>query len=118
MSDWQRYKNILCVRLDNMGDLLMSSPAIAALNESFSCRITILTSSMAAKMAGNIPVIDEVLVWDAPWVKNEGPQAESISHLIALLKSKKFDASVIFTVFSQNPLPAAMLLMMAEIPER
>jgi ADP-heptose:LPS heptosyltransferase len=118
MSEWCGYKNILCVRLDNMGDLLMSSPAMAALKESFSCKITVLTSSMATEMAKNIPVIDDVLTWDAPWIKNESSETESIAQLISLLKSKKFDASVIFTVFSQNPLPAAMLLMMAEIPQR
>ena len=28
---WRNYKNILCIRLDNMGDVLMSQPAMRAL---------------------------------------------------------------------------------------
>lgn len=48
MKEWANCKNILCIRPDNMGDLIMSAPAIRALKESFGCTITLLTSSMAA----------------------------------------------------------------------
>ena len=43
------------------------------------------------------------------------------SKLIALIqkiRSYNFDGAVIFTVYSQNPLPAAMLAYMAGIPKR
>jgi len=43
---------------------------------------------------------------------------KEISSLIERFKKKNFDAAVIFTVYSQNPLPAAMLAFMAEIPKR
>jgi ADP-heptose:LPS heptosyltransferase len=58
-----------------MGDVLMSSPAIRALTESFKSRITLLTSSMAGGISKYIPGIDEVIVSDVPWLKskaNEG----------------------------------------------
>jgi len=38
--------------------------------------------------------------------------------MIAALRSRRFDAAVIFTVYSQNPLAAAMLCHLAEIPLR
>ncbi|MGI4749385.1 MAG: glycosyltransferase family 9 protein [Janthinobacterium lividum] len=119
MEPWQNCKNILVVRLDNMGDLLMSTPAIRALKESFGSRITVLTSSMAAGIARNIPEIDEIITFDVPWVKT---QNASFSHeflvLAEVLKARKFDATIIFTVFSQNPMPAIMLTYLADIPNR
>lgn len=119
MSDWKKCKNILCIRADNMGDLLMSSPAIRALKETFHCRITLLTSSMANLIAPFIEVIDETIVADLPWVKTKSPVKEKeFLQLLDKLKKYHFDAAVIFTVYSQNPLPAAMMAYMAGIPRR
>jgi len=119
MADWKDCRNILCIRADNMGDLLMSSPAIRALKETFNCRITLLSSAMGNNVAPFINEIDETIVADLPWIKTKEPvNAEDISALIQKLKSYQFDAAVIFTVYSQNPLPAAMLAYMAGIPKR
>ncbi|MGI4804677.1 MAG: glycosyltransferase family 9 protein [Janthinobacterium lividum] len=119
MENWQGCKNILVVRLDNMGDLLMSTPAIRALKESFGSRITVLTSSMAVGIAHHIPEIDEIITFDVPWVKTNNA---SFSHeflvLAEVLKVRNFDATVIFTVFSQTPMPAIMLVYLADIPNR
>jgi ADP-heptose:LPS heptosyltransferase len=49
---WQNAKNILCVRLDSLGDILMTSPAIRALKEGKPERkITLLTSASGAAIA-------------------------------------------------------------------
>jgi ADP-heptose:LPS heptosyltransferase len=118
-TDWKQCKNILCIRADNMGDLLMSSPAIRALKESFDCKVTVLTSSMAYRVAELIPSIDEVIRYDLPWVKSGHlSEADSIFHISKMLKGRQFDAAIIFTVFSQNPLPSAMLAYMGGIPKR
>lgn len=119
MTHWNNCKKILCVRPDNMGDLLMSAPAIAALKETFGCAITLLTSSMAGGIAPYIPGVDEVMTWDVPWVKGtsaSGPEA--FNEVIQAIKQKNFDGAVIFTVFSQNPLPAALMVTLAGIPYR
>jgi lipopolysaccharide heptosyltransferase II len=118
MTDWKNCKNILCIRPDNMGDLVMSGPAIRALKETFGAYITVLTSSLARAVAPFMPEIDETIVFDLPWVKTDKiPDNESIIHLIDALKLRRFDAAVIFTVYSQNPLPTAMLPYMAGIPK-
>ena len=102
-----------------MGDLIMSAPAIRALKNTFSCKITVLTSSMAAAITSFIPEIDEVIVFDFPWIKAKEINAgDEISALVKQLKQRQFDAAVIFTVFSQNPLPSAMIAYMAHIPLR
>lgn len=118
MASWNDVRNLLCVRLDNMGDLLMSGPAIAALKQTFSCSITVLTSSAAAPVARHMPAVDEVMIWNVPWMKSNGSTNHSIQDLVAALQSRNFDAAIIFTVFSQNPLPTALALSMAGIPRR
>jgi ADP-heptose:LPS heptosyltransferase len=119
MTDWKNCKNILVIRADNMGDLLMSSPAIHALKETFDCRITLLTSAMGNAIAPFIEVIDETIEADLPWIKTPEPVKEKdIKLLIERLQKLQFDGAVIFTVYSQNPLPAAVLAYMAGIPKR
>jgi lipopolysaccharide heptosyltransferase II len=115
---WQDCKNILCIRPDNMGDLIMTAPAIRALKESFGAKITVLTSTMAKGIIKHIPQIDDAIIFDLPWVKTaDTPQVESFNEVISILKERKFDAAVIFTVYSQNPLPTAMLAYLAGIPK-
>jgi lipopolysaccharide heptosyltransferase II len=119
MAEWSQCKNILCIRADNMGDLIMTAPALRALKETFQCRITILTSQMGNIITPFIPEIDEVIVYDLPWIKTNGSlKLETISSLIEKIKKYNFDAAIIFSVYSQNPLPSAMLAFMAGIPRR
>src|SRR5579875_2683142 len=99
MNNWANCKHILCIRPDNMGDLVMSSPAIRALKETFGSKITVLTSSMSAGIAKHISEIDEVMVFDVPWVKtNQQAAPEQFIEVVEQIKAKQFDAAVIFTV--------------------
>jgi len=119
MIDWKNCKNILVIRADNMGDLLMSSPAIRALKETFHCKITLLTSAMGNLIAPFIKEIDNTIVAELPWIKIAEPLNEKdFKMLIERLQKLEFDAAVILTVYSQNPLPAAMLAYMAGISKR
>jgi lipopolysaccharide heptosyltransferase II len=114
---WRNARNLLCVRLDGMGDVLMTTPAIRALRESVpGSRITLLTSAAGAAVAPYVPEVDDVLAFAAPWMKVAQPDADA--RLIGELKQRRFDAAVIFTVYSQNPLPAAYLCYLAGIPLR
>jgi lipopolysaccharide heptosyltransferase II len=119
INNWHTCKNILCIRPDNMGDLIMSGPAIRALKESFACKITILTSSAAAGIAKLMPEIDDVMIFDAPWVKsNIEPEVKIFNEIIHQINLRQFDGAVIFTVYSQNPLPTVMLAYLSGIPNR
>lgn len=102
-----------------MGDLLMSTPAITALKTSIGAKITLLTSSKAVAIVSMIPDVDEVIVADLPWVKlGDDPGPELLQGLIAQLKTYAFDGCIIFSVYSQNSLPAALLAYLAGIPLR
>jgi lipopolysaccharide heptosyltransferase II len=121
MTPWNAAHRILCVRLDSMGDVLMTGPAIRALAESEKERhITLLTSTAGASIAQSLPEVDDVLVYDPPWMKStpfrSTPDEDIRMHQV--LKEREFNAAVIFTVYSQNPLPAAMMAYLAGIPLR
>jgi len=119
MGHWNSCKKILCVRADNMGDVIMSSPAMRALKETFGCSITLLTSAMGSLISSCLPFIDHTLVYDLPWVKaNDYLDAPDCLQLIEMLRAEAFDGAVIFTAYSQNPLPAAMVCFLAGIPLR
>jgi lipopolysaccharide heptosyltransferase II len=117
---WQDARNVLCVRLDNLGDVLMTTPAIRALRQSVpGRRVTLLGSRAGAAAAAHVPEIDEAIAYDAPWMKLAQPTlaADDLA-MRATLASRRFDAAVIFTVYSQSALPAALLCRLAEIPLR
>ncbi len=99
----------------------MTSPAIRAIKESHSKRqITLLTSRAGQAIASRIPEIDHIIVYDAPWLKATSPRENSRTEfeMVEQLRSLGFDAAVIFTVFSQNPLPSAFMCYLADIPLR
>ncbi|AMM17449.1 glycosyl transferase [Burkholderia sp. PAMC 28687] len=113
-------KRILCIRLDNLGDVLMTTPALHALRTSAPGRhITLLASRSGAQAARYIDDVDNVIEYEAPWVKNNRTaNAATDLDMRSHLQAEGFDAAVIFTVYSQNPMPAAMLCHLAGIPRR
>lgn len=119
VSNWKDCRRILCIRPDNMGDLLMSGPAIRALKTTFNCHITVLVSSMGAGIVDFMPEIDDTIIFDSPWVQTSAtPVPDSFNKMVARLRRGNFDAAVIFTVYSQNPMPSVMLAYVAGIPRR
>lgn len=117
---WQHAKNILCIRLDHVGDVLMASPAMRALKAALpDCRLSLLAAPHASQVGAHIPLLDDVIEYAAPWMKSSAQHAPDIdSAMIARLRERQFDAAVIFTTYSQSPLPAALMCVLAGIPLR
>ena len=113
---WRAVRKLLCVRLDSIGDVLMTTPAIRACRESFDCRTVLLTSDAGRVAAHLVPEIDAVIPFAAPWMKPAA--AHTDLDMIRRLAEERFDAAVIFTVYSQSALPAAYLCYLAGIPLR
>jgi len=114
---WRHLRSLLCVRLDSLGDVLMTTPAIRAFRDSLpGARITLLTSPAGAAAARHVPEVDDVIVFAAPWMK--APCASHEEALSVMEKLRGFDAAAIFTVYSQSALPAAYLCYLAGIPRR
>lgn len=101
-----------------MGDVIMSSPAIRALKETHGCHITLLTSGAGAIITPYLDCIDDVMIADLPWMNASGSGEAALNNLIEEIKNKNFDAALIFTVYSQSALPAALMLYLARVPVR
>jgi lipopolysaccharide heptosyltransferase II len=104
-----------------MGDVLMTTPALHALRAAAPGRtLTLLTSPQAAEAAALVPDIDDVIAYDAPWLKARtlaGVPAPDHAMLLRVAAGN-FDGAVIFTTFSQSALPAALFCHLAGIPLR
>jgi lipopolysaccharide heptosyltransferase II len=120
MRSWREARRILAIRLDAMGDVLMTTPALRALKAlPARPRVTLLTSPAGAAVARLVPEVDDVLVWQAPWMKATARLRPARDRAyLARLRAARFDAAVIFTVYSQSPWPAALIASLAGIPLR
>lgn len=119
---WRAVRRLLAVRLDNLGDVLVTSPALRAIKESLPhAELALLASPVGAQIARLNPFVDETIVYQAPWVdpwQRLAHDPEREQAMIATLRAKQFDAAIIFTSFRQSPLPAAYLCYLAGIPLR
>jgi len=104
-----------------MGDVLMTTPALRALAQAGpNRRLTLLTSPSGSAAANLIPYVDDVILYEAPWMKASAARASSHydRRMADRLRSGGFDAAVIFTCYTQSPLPAAWLCRLGDIPLR
>jgi lipopolysaccharide heptosyltransferase II len=119
---WASARAILAVRLDSMGDVVMTGPAIRALGglppTAPRRTITLLTSPSGAGVAPMLPDVDDAIVYRAPWMPGGATDPAADLRVIERLAARAFDAAVIFTAVTQSALPAATMCRLAGIPLR
>jgi lipopolysaccharide heptosyltransferase II len=120
---WRAARRVLLLRLDNLGDVLMTTPAFAAVRESLpEAHLALLAAPSAQALGPHLPMLDEVIAFNAPWVKAGAaalagqPQGEAERELLQQLLAARFDAAIVFTVSTQSALPAALMCRLAGIP--
>ena len=122
MDAFKDAARILLMRLDNIGDVVMLSPAVRALRRAAPrARISLMASAAGAAVAGLLPGLDEVFVHRALWQDARGDMAfdpRREQEWVRDLAARGFDVAVIFTSFSQSPFPAAYACYLAGIPAR
>lgn len=85
-------RNILFVRTDRIGDLLMNVPVLRRLKSNYpDSRLTLLADSSAAQIVSSQPDIDEIIRLDKGQLKNFGGRLK----LFADLWKRKFDCIVV-----------------------
>src|SRR5687768_9166097 len=118
MPEWLDAKNILAVRMDNLGDVVMVGPALRAVKESApEAHLTLLASPGGAAAAPLLAWVDDVIPWRSVW-QDLGhlpfdPARER--ELVGVLAARQFDAAIIFTSFSQSPHPPGYACYLAGI---
>ncbi len=114
-------RRILAVRLDNLGDVVLLTPALRALRARFpDSHLALLASATGARAAPLLPWVDEVFVLDALWQQLSPDGADWYGDFAAIsrLRQARFDAAFVFTSWAQSPLPPAYFCHLAGIPVR
>ena len=108
-AEARKYKNILVVRLDRMGDVVLSTPAVKALRDAYpEGRITFMVRSFVKDIADYNPYVNEVVIYD---------KALGFRGNIAFIKGlrdKKFDLAVVL----HPTLRTNWIVFLSGIPKR
>jgi lipopolysaccharide heptosyltransferase II len=118
----QTVRRLLVIRLDNVGDVVLLSPALRALRGALpDAHITLMASPAGSQVAPLLPWLDDVIVHRAIWQDTSGQIPQDFDRemaLVAVLRERQFDAAIIFTSFAQSPYPPAHMCFLAGIPVR
>lgn len=121
--DWDGVRRVLVIRPDNLGDVLMTGPALSALRRAVpEARIELLASPAGAAAAPLLPWLDDVLVESVSWQRlGADPAAgdrSADSELVRELAHRRYDVALVLTSFSQSPWPAGYVCQLAGVPVR
>ena len=107
----------LVTRLDSMGDVLLAGPAIRAL--AALGPVDVLCSHRGVPAAALLPDVDDIVLFDAPWVLREAPPIDpaAVEDLVRRLSAAGYTRTAVLTSSHQSALPMALLLRLAGVPE-
>src|SRR3954453_24266990 len=85
----------LVVRLDSVGDVLLTGPAVRAVASRY--KVTYLASSIGMDAARLLPGVDEVIRFDAPWILADPPRFDepALQQLASVVRRRRFDVALI-----------------------
>jgi heptosyltransferase-2 len=108
----QEYRNILVHSLVNLGDVLLTTSAVALLRKKYpDAKITMMVRPMAAEILRNNPIIDEVIIYD---YRGKDKPVSKMLRLMKDLRARRFDMSISF----DRKLRPALLCILAGITVR
>ncbi|WP_231995456.1 glycosyltransferase family 9 protein [Mycobacterium sp. 1274756.6] len=107
-------RTALVARLDSLGDVLITGPAVRAVAAGHD-RVVFLAGPRGSAAAQLLPGVDRVVQWAASWVDFDSPPVSTaaVAELIDVIATEKPDTVLIFTSFHQSPLPLALICRMA-----
>jgi ADP-heptose:LPS heptosyltransferase len=106
---------VLVARLDSMGDVLVSGPAVRAVASA--AEVVLLAGPQGAPAARLLPGVTEVRVLAAPWITptDRPVDADLVAEVRRLVAETGVEEAVLLTSFHQSPLPLALLLRLAGV---
>jgi ADP-heptose:LPS heptosyltransferase len=105
-------KSILLIRLDHLGDVLLTTPAVKSLKQRFPhARITMVVKEWAFEAIKDNPHIDKLIIFNPSWTiaSQEGTRSAGlggICKLIFQLRKERFDLAIDFKGDPRNILIA------------
>lgn len=110
--DQKNFKNILVVRTDRIGDVVLTTPVISSLRKAYpSSRITMLVSAQTKEIVEENLLLDEVII-DDPYNENKG--FFGFWRLVGVLRQRGFTLAINYHLKKRTN----FLLFHANIPYR
>jgi ADP-heptose:LPS heptosyltransferase len=109
-------RHTLVARLDRLGDVLVCGPAVRAVAAAGD-RVTMLVSPAGAPAARLLPGVDDVVVWDCPWIAAPAPPVDraDVAGVVDRIAAAGVSDALVLTSFHQSALPTALLLRLAGV---
>jgi ADP-heptose:LPS heptosyltransferase len=104
---------VLVARLDNVGDVLLSGPAVRAV--AAAADVVYLAGPQGRAAAELLPGVSRVVEFRCPWIHEDAPPVlrDELEQLACQLAGEQLDAAAILTSSHQSALPLAMVLRLA-----
>lgn len=115
----EKVKKILVIRLDHLGDVLMTTPLLQALRYKFpGAKIAVMLSPWAKEILNQSPLVDDILDFNPPWHSSNHWCDFDLRAFVKLLKRIKHEGfDLVF-----NPRPNSywdtILTFLTAIPQR
>ncbi len=109
--------NVLAVRQDNNGDVLLAGPALRALRRS-AAHLTLVVGPSGRAAAETLDACDAIVPFEAAWIEADPKPlaASDVERFVARIRRANVSRAFVFTSFHQSPLPMALLLRLAGVP--
>ena len=108
----KQYHNILVNALVNLGDVVLTTSAVALLKRAYpKAKVTMLVKPAVKQAVMNNPLIDQVIVFD---YRRKGQAWKKMWQMVKQLRTQNFDLSISF----DRKLRPAILCWLARIPVR
>ncbi|GGM15360.1 glycosyl transferase [Streptomyces fumigatiscleroticus] len=106
----------LVARPGGLGGVLLAGPAVRAVANGAG-RVTLLCGTRGAPAARLLPHVDDVLVWDPPGERADGPAGPGTDTdgLVGRLRQEAYDVALVLAPDGLSPLPVAELLRAARV---
>lgn len=106
---------ILAVRLDSLGDVLLTGPALRALARH--ARVTLAVSGNGEAAARMLPGVADIIRFDCPWIVADPDPVDPVAlgDFVDEVRTRRIRHAVIFTSERQSPLPTALVLRLAGV---
>src|ERR687898_544271 len=106
---------VLVARLDNLGDVLLTGPAVRAV--ATRADVVFLCGPRGRAAVDLLPGVGQVIEWEAPWIDPEPHpvSAERCRALVEQVEAAAPTSAALLGSSHQSPLPLALLLRLAGV---